>query len=278
MKIMLLPATAIMIAIASCCDPVPGGPAEASTPATGLNRKDEKQSTMRFPREDNPALGRGIHAPLRDFPANYVFRSGGLPGCTSVLVGSRALLTAAHCVSETNKGSIERNNTKHTGTCERAPGFMANPADKSVDLALCRMEPEITGIKFESLGNPGTALREDIQLLRTGFGCEERFGRAAEGGLQKARSTIESLPATDNFIRMGSESDLCSGDSGGPAYLLLSDEESGPRLVVGVNAQSGTRLASVTTQSARNFITGWAAGQAGAPICGISQNARNCRN
>ncbi len=273
MKRMLLPATAIAMTIVSCCDPAPGGLTEAVPPVVDLGPKDEKQRTVRFPQRGRL---RGERAPLRDFLANCTFWSGDLPSCTCVLVGSRALLTAAHCVSETNEGEIQRNNTRHTGPCERAPDFMV---DKSVDLALCRMEPEITGnIKFESLGNPGAALTEGVELLLTGFGCEERFGAGADGSLRKVGSTIETLPSTDNFIRMGSESSLCSGDSGGPAYLLLQNLESGRRLVAGINAKSDARLASVTTQRARDFITDWAASQNGAPICGISQNAQNCRN
>jgi hypothetical protein len=221
-----------------------------------------------------PKIRNGTATPWAEFPATFAFYSQEGKKCTGVFVGDHVLLTAAHCIGGSRKGSIQLNGTRQC-TCEPAPEYSpGNPTGASADWALCLMDEEIEEIRnlpFERLNDQPSRLRSGGELLLTGFGC-------SAGEFQTGAATIASLPNADShFIRMSEGADLCNGDSGGPSFLLLAGSRVGPRRVAGVNARIDSSLASVSTSKARSFFEDWAT-RKNAPICGVSPGAQNCRN
>ena len=218
--------------------------------------------------------------PRADFPALFKFHNDLPDECTSVLVGARALLTAAHCPRSDGTGEIVVAGSTRRWKCKLAPGFSS---DHSADWALCQpantSDPAIN-VPFERLNDQANALQVSGQLFLTGFGRVNLF-TAPDGWLRGGNSTIVSRPSSDNFIRVRDGAELLSGDSGGPAFLLLTGQQNGLRRVAGVNsiggpAEPGSRLASVTTPTAQSFFSQWAS-ENNIAICGITPGAQGCR-
>jgi hypothetical protein len=148
--------------------------------------------------------------------------------------------------------------------------------DESPDWALCLMNNPIDR-PYERLNDQAAALRRNGELLLTGFGCHDGSN---DRRYRIGEATIDSLPSSDNFIRVRGGAVLCLGDSGGPAFLLTSGEN-GPRRLAAVNSENRpaggiSLLASVTTASARNFFGDWS-GRHGVSICGVTPGAPGCR-
>jgi hypothetical protein len=198
-----------------------------------------------------------------NFPALGSLVSGGR-SCTSVLVGARVLLTAAHCVNTGGTGTITLfNHAQHTATCRTAPGL---------DLALCELTPGVAGIRFERLNKESTlTLGQD--LLLAGFGCNDVDAPMPVNPLRRGRTKIISI--SNGTVRIGDGAHLCGGDSGGPAYILLSENLAGRRVVAGIN-DNNFDVTNVTSVAAIAFIRDWAESHPDIAICGITPGAQSC--
>lgn len=211
----------------------------------------------------------GDEATLANFPATCGFDRS----CTCVLVGPEALVTAAHCVSRAPGKNTGDGEITTFGQGERHAECLV---DAGLDLAVCRVRPEVGNIAFERLSTTPLALTS--RLLLTGFGLTETGVRT--GRLHKGIPVITDLPrANSNLIRisMAEGAHLDRGDSGGPAYLLLAEGENEmvPRLVAGINSNH-LDVTSVSTSAANEFICGWA--DDNAPICGCpTEPESGCR-
>lgn len=223
-----------------------------------------------------PQVVDGVPRHLRDFPTTCKFVSeDGLQSCTCVLVGSRALLTAAHCVSreegeDRGKGTVT---VFHPEVLTREASCLANAG---LDLAACQVDSVGNG-PFERLDTG--SLNAGSEVLLTGLGCGPN---TEPGTLHVGCTTTASRPSRgNNRISVRGPAFLCDQDSGGAAYRLFTvcDENipaTSPRLLAGINSTIAS-VTSVSTAAADEFICSWA--RDNAPICGCSNEPESgCRS
>jgi hypothetical protein len=226
-----------------------------------MNRKTLAGSALALALAVLATVGNGDEVDREDFPATCEFDAEGKEPCSCVLVGPEALLTAAHCMTDNDKTGaigIFMQPPTRTGKCE---------VDRELDLALCPVSAS-GDILFERIRS--TPLTEGEGLLLTGFGCLSRLLPNPPQILRMDRALVSALPGSDNFIEF-EDGWLCSGDSGGPTFSLESvDDHLSPRFVVGINSEN-FHLASVSTEAARRFISGWAKDN-NVGVCGIRES------
>lgn len=233
-------------------------------------------------------LGNGTVVPPTDWPSSFsaTYRIGGLAfSCTSTLIGSRALLTAAHCIADGGRVQITKKGIGYAGTCEKPhPGY---PELVSADWALCLMDNPVPALRYETVSLEAASLRRNSQLTLAGYGCQ-RIGSGTDGKFRIGPAIIEhspgSMPENPNWLATYSaltrgDAFICPGDSGGAAF---QDQPGLDRRVVAVNshydiAGTGVSYLSVLGTSAGiAFLKDWAA-RHGQRLCGMHEDAQNCR-
>jgi hypothetical protein len=224
----------------------------------------------------------GREAKSTDFPASFYSLSDS-GSCTSTMVSSRALLTAAHCVDPGGEVSLTLNigtprEATYGGICTHSPDYDKN---KTADWALCLLSKEITGIPFERINMDESRIRVGSELLLTGFGCVTSAGTGGNDGVYRiGEANVTSLPtgSSNDIVTKGMVA-LCFGDSGGPAFLFL-DTNKRDRIVVSVNSRGNIRetsyLSSTSTNLAKAFFMKWSQDN-GVKLCGVHSDAPNCR-
>ncbi len=242
-----------------------------------------------------PQLGNGVIANPQLWPASLVARVDG-DVCTATLVGPRTLLTAAHCVGDTARISIDfdKGKTSFKGTCRRTPRWSI--AEPSNDLALCLMDAPVkhTGLSYERMSLDPAPITTGRQLLAGGYGCQDLNRQKLEDPpvFRTGSVYVDRVPTPGdtwpNWIFTSAATDaskafICPGDSGGAVYWVRADQS---RLIVAVASavQSDpartdykvSYLAALSTTDAFAFIDGWWK-QAGHEICGLSPSADGCR-
>jgi Trypsin len=229
------------------------------------------------PGDGSPSVIGGEPANPADYPATFIFRTSG--GCTSTAVGNRAILTAAHCVTNGAKGTITlADGTKAEVVCEHHPEYGVN---RTKDFALCVAAKAMGGFPFENV-NTSIAfpkVGDEIRLL--GFGCREDGGHdGAFGVLYTGPAKVIRLPKADDIdtITRGGAA-VCFGDSGGGAFVDLTTGGA-VRSLFAVNSRGDisqySYLSTTATLSFVSFAVSWAA-KNGVDICGVSAGANGCR-
>ncbi len=213
-----------------------------------------------------------------NFPANFYSLSAD-GSCTSTMVASEVLFTAAHCVGNGKDVVINSNGRSYTGKCTHAAEYSSN---STADYALCKMSQAVPLPFYEKVNLDKTLIKVGQELLLTGFGCTQRGGGGGNDGVYRiGEAKVQVVPAGQNndIVTLGSVA-LCFGDSGGPAYLLLDGTKDGSRLQVSINSRGNifdtSYLSSLSTGTAINFIKSWALNN-GVGICGVHADAANCR-
>jgi secreted trypsin-like serine protease len=182
-------------------------------------------------------------------PAVVALLLGGEALCSGTLIAPDAVLTARHCVSETNEsvqcppngpqivGNRPANSIavmvgETVGTAQemaRGKSLEVLPYDDlcGKDIAVIRLDRPITAIKPASIRlSEAVATNDKVDLV--GFG---KRGDYAAVGEKYCRRGIKALDATEREFLTAESS--CSGDSGGPAF----DHKTGD--VVGVVSRGG---------------------------------------
>jgi Trypsin len=154
--------------------------------------------------------------------------------CTASLIGRRTGLTAAHCVTDTTNlqfcfspcGNVQNcTPTCVTATPLKDPGFVDGNA--SHDMAVLQLGLLANGKDITSAHNPpivpiliGGPVAEDEKFIQTGYGCTDLQDDTGEGQQRSGQNHIDGVQA--HFFTYDDESQtyLCPGDSGGPAFDL----------------------------------------------------------
>jgi hypothetical protein len=204
-------------------------------------------------------------------------------GCDALLVSSRLLLTAAHCVDETishpprtDQGGIigdaisvvDARGRSRRATCRISPGFAS---DRTADWALCRLENTVDNILYERVmasfnpNQPLTALfvrrgaRNNRVIAQVTLAIPTPIQQRGRSVLAAASVAVEP------------------GDSGGALSHLTA---TGGRLHVAVISTAGPRpnetFVATTDPMAVEFL-GRASRFFGQRICGMDAAAVGCR-
>ncbi len=212
-------------------------------------------------------------AALGEWPATFRFFHGG-KACTSTLVGERAVLTAAHCVSDGQIGTIRVAGRATTLRCDHHPSYARN---RNFDIALCLVDRSIAlpnGAPSDTLNADPALPAVNTEVTLLGYGCRSLDGSGPSGALYQGSADLRV--ARFILVTTVGGAALCFGDSGGAGYF----QDGGGRRIFGVNALTVadrvSRLVNVGNPKIRGFIKGWAdRRQVG--ICGVTGGAGRCR-
>jgi len=228
-----------------------------------------------------PAVAALLHAPQGTF-----FRMA----CSATLVGSRTLLTAAHCVAPDRTASHYKVYFQHAGLVTVTQ--VDHPQDlyryPAADVALVQLAEEVPGIAPIPLntmaeifsGTPGflvgfglsASTSADVGIKRLGLTVTSPCG-CIPGAIPPCAAT-DTLVCWDYDVPVGSRRDMsntCRGDSGGPLFREL--QAGGMYDVVGVTSGGATAVCEKANKSFDASIfkyREWIIGAAGADYGTVS--------
>ena len=223
-------------------------------------------------RRTAPQVSGGTEVDPGEFPGSFASEQG----CSLTIVGPKLALTAAHCVEHRlHKIKIRTPSGLVKGTCTLPATF---PMDRSADWALCRLEATISR-PWAVVNQEQDVVPSGTELVLTGFGCDEVTGEPG-GIFRKGIVRITQMPTTDQFFLVEGDVRVCSGDSGGAAYVAVE----GSLLQAAVTSRKhptnprGSLLSSLTTAAAKAFLRSPLADEQVAPlVCGVNLAAAKCR-
>jgi Trypsin len=231
--------------------------------------------------EGLPQIDGGTQQEPVNWPATLKYYLTEEFACTSTIVGSRTVITAAHCINDVPT-EVKIDNISYKLVCDRHPHFERDALIS--DVALCFSDKQFPNtFAYENIDLRITHVRPNSKLFLLGFGCRNVLTLGQTGQLYGGTATVFMLSnASGAHIQTKDGVVICPGDSGGAAYLL-SDlmAVAGPRSVVGINSgyMSQIRVSFLTgfTGLIADFIRDWSADR-GVTICGIHVAATNCRD
>lgn len=236
---------------------------------SALALSDERSYTVgQVMRGEAPELIGGVIADPAEFPASVW-----VGNCTAVVAGEKVLLTAAHCTSNGGTKSFSVGTTKYSAKCTHHPSYRGN---STADWAICLVDKKVEGIPYEQVASEKEYELES-EILLSGYGCRI-WGGGIDGKYRIGKAPVIRMPLGSNYdtVTRG-KSALCSGDSGGPAWVVSE----GGRKLIGVNSRSNTTTTSYLSthwvETAQSFYKSWAEKNQ-VKICGIDQDALGCRD
>jgi hypothetical protein len=195
---------------------------------------------------DPEAVVGGSDAQPCEFPAAAsALRYDGSHACTVVVVHPRVVLLAAHCLYTGDLGSVVFGEdafapaaTIPIELCEGHPGFMEVGDFNFLDLAYCKLTEDAPAVPIVPplMGCEADELAPGATVVLPGFGLNDEINYTGQGIKRWTANTVEAVDekANDLYLLGADGSSVCFGDSGGPAYLQLSD---GTWRVVGITSE-----------------------------------------
>jgi V8-like Glu-specific endopeptidase len=153
--------------------------------------------------------------------------TGGNSLCTGTLIHPQVVMYAAHCGSQ---GKVIRfGDSENTGKtmqveyCKTNPSYSGN--SQSNDWAYCVLQQEVTEIPFTPVGygcEVDQYYGNGASVAVVGFG--NNTGDTGAGTKRWGFTTITNASSTRFDVGGNSSTTICSGDSGGPAFIRYADQ------------------------------------------------------
>jgi V8-like Glu-specific endopeptidase len=196
-------------------------------------------------------------------------------GCSSTLIGSETVLTAAHCVHNPELRIMPSECTyrfQGPGTAsvgvERVdihPRWTGPYGEFNThDLAVLHLEGVAFGAHTEVLTGVGPFVGDTIEIV--GYGRGDAAAPSSGGVLRSATTTVKEAGNESFAYSLDAGGSACSGDSGGPSFQRV--HETGERRLVGVHSSAGGEC-SVSTDTRVGGHLEWVLAAAGDDLgCG----------
>jgi len=264
--------------------------APTAPPPTQQQRDFVMRPAAKFTDDDaTPQIIGGSKAAIADWPATFVFLDPNGGGCTSTAIGTRVIITAAHCIKDNATGVVEIDGTPISASCSHHPDYHDNVLQTdqdwekkvSPDFSLCALTSDLTVKDFETIGSKKDSPVKGSTIRLLGFGCNKTGG--TDGGfgvLYEGDAGVTKIPEPPSYyITTLGGAAVCFGDSGGGAYLYLNQAHT-RRVMVGVNSRGDisttSLLSATTTPGFSTWASSWAA-KNHVKICGLHSDAKGCR-
>ncbi len=184
--------------------------------------------------------------------------------CTGVLVGPESVLSASHCMDQSDSlpaffligpDADQPQQAYAVAQIHRHPGY--NDITLANDVALVRLAQTATQAPLALRTTPLTdaVVGSNVQIV--GYGLD---GAGVSGIKRHATTQIEYLDATALGVGLSGPPQACAGDSGGPLFVTTSPIP----LIYGVssyvidpNCQTGAFYQRVDTASVSSFLAGF---------------------
>ncbi|WP_394842407.1 trypsin-like serine protease [Pendulispora brunnea] len=163
--------------------------------------------------------------------------------CTGEIISPTVVLTAAHCITEVDPGSVHHvipgfkfkevpeSQWLAVKETHADPQFDAQNLPNGHDIGvLILQEPTtIAPLPFVRTPLPDSVVGQSVRLV--GYGLNDGFGQTGAGIKREVTVPINSMD--DKTLETGTFSKKsCNGDSGGPAFLKIDGKET----IVGVTS------------------------------------------
>jgi secreted trypsin-like serine protease len=185
--------------------------------------------------------------------ALYDETSGSL--CSGSLIADDTVLTAAHCVDPSSKelyvaftknisdkANLKKSEMVRATLFQRHALYDPNQNEglNTHDLAIVHFEGGLPiGYRTTTLSaNVSSIQQKDAELIAAGYGVSNGFFNTGSGVLRKAKLLFRQLHSQTEFRTGQDAQGVCSGDSGGPLYQLLS----GQLIQVGVASRVASKF------------------------------------